>query len=269
MKVLSYALPEELENHRSFLQQHLHRTVALFPESVGLVNATYPDDIDPFGSRIGGPAITTEDFPWPTDQTGSQLLHVAQINLGDLPTHPSHPDAGLLQIFMPRIDRNNVHNEPGFRGTDAVVRTIPSSEFPYAVLEGSLENQTNALHSGFFELELECFNQFPALHSNDFDSLQQLYGIAFSIEEQTAFTDLLEDTPQTFLEPDALQLFGSDRASDDDQLLLQVHSIPEHESEFGVELSWGKSEVLQFFLPATNSSSPDLEGAYYRFKQAD
>ncbi len=51
-------------------------------------------------SHTGGPALVTVKHPWPTDSQGKRMIHLATLNLAELPNAADLPDSGLLQFFF-------------------------------------------------------------------------------------------------------------------------------------------------------------------------
>ncbi|MEM7074172.1 MAG: YwqG family protein [Pseudomonadota bacterium] len=56
---------------------------------------------EPAGSRLGGPIwVPDPATSWPVDETGTHLLHVAQLNFADLEPPDGFPRTGVLQVFV-------------------------------------------------------------------------------------------------------------------------------------------------------------------------
>ena len=84
--------------YRDVLTRNARRVVALQLTGVP-ENMSAADAAEPTGSRVGGLAFVTDDYPEPRDSDGGCMIFLAQLNLAKLPPLEGYPTEGLLQFF--------------------------------------------------------------------------------------------------------------------------------------------------------------------------
>ena len=114
--------------YRDVLTRNARRVVALqltgVPEKKGAADAA-----EPTGSRVGGLAFVTDDYPEPRDSDGNRMIFLAQLNLAKLPPLEGYPTEGLLQFFIADDDLLGLeYNKLAGGSGSFVVRLIPASE---------------------------------------------------------------------------------------------------------------------------------------------
>ena len=114
--------------YRDVLTRNARRVVALqltgVPEKKGAADAA-----EPTGSRVGGLAFVTDDYPEPRDSDGNRMIFLAQLNLAKLPPLEGYPTEGLLQFFIADDDLLGLeYNKLAGGSGSFVVRLIPAWE---------------------------------------------------------------------------------------------------------------------------------------------
>lgn len=227
------------ENYIAVLEAHRRRILVLSPTPVHSDSETCKH-ISASGSRLGGPALISPQYPWPADSNGVPMLHLAQLNLNTLPKLPkesSFPQSGLLQFFIADAPNQSCH-----------VRLLPTAEIPEGHLEWSSANTVQLFENGFFTLQGRLCDQPPNYTDSNFELIKmpfeqtrptrrkleriharQLGGIFFG----PGWGSFLQGDPRT---P------GSDQ-----QMFFQIDSI---EKTDGVSLMLGDTGIGHFFISA-------------------
>lgn len=259
-------LPAMLEPYQDILRPHLRRTVGLRlrPVPVDDPQTTLSQaQANPAGSRIGGPALVTAEHPWPVDDTNKPMLHMAQLNLTELPAREHYPTSGLLQFF---------HADDECYGLDSTngtcVRYIPAAMLAGGTLQGDLTTQSDAITGGYFEVTGELFDQYPTADDFEYETLITPLFDAADLDEDDlydAFTDA-----QTFD-----SIYGNGWASFtqfdprehgesplcDYQLLLQLGSTWEDDSP--VEIMFGDAGICTYFIHPRDLAALNFNNVEY------
>ncbi|WJZ01742.1 YwqG family protein [Corynebacterium freiburgense] len=253
-------IPQKFEPYRAFLESNTRRTTLLHLSPVVV------DDRDsvptkakanPTGSRIGGPAVVTDNHPWPLDTRDKAMMHLAQINLAEMPIREGYPTDGLLQFF---------HADDEAFGIDHggnLVRYLPATELENSRLEGTLENQSDAIYGdGYFEVEGQLFDQFPLPSDYQFpekgfpeDSQSLEYGIWDLNQPNNIFGGgwayFTQEDPR----------YDSNLAKSGLELLLQIDSTLEADQP--IEIMFGDAGVANFFIHPNDLAKLDFSQVFY------
>lgn len=120
---------------------------------------------NPTSSRVGGAALVTTDYPWPRDNHNKPMLHLAQLNLAELPARAGYPTEGLLQFFIADDDCL------GLDSNGHVVRLIPAEDFATGTLEYQQPDDDYLIYGGFFTVTGQLYDQAPSVEDRDFEKL--------------------------------------------------------------------------------------------------
>lgn len=258
-----------MAQHHDLMLQNVRRTIALDLTPIS-VRDDAPIVAHPAESRVGGPAFVSDTWPWPATPDGKPMLHVAQLNLAELPQPEGFPSDGLLQFFVANNGDygmtwdNYPHNlaSPNHR----TVRYIPAADLTDSAsnprAEGSLTTQVDSITDGYFTVTGQLCNQFLTLEDAEAVAILENHGVDIYSEDLEEFF-YERDHPTT--------VFGGGWASftqndprdrpSEQMLLLQLdtHVSREHP----VQMVWGDMGIANFFITREDLANLDFSNVLY------
>lgn len=209
---------------------------------------------NPTGSRVGGAALVTADYPWPSDNHNKPMIHLAQLNLAELPARAGYPTEGLLQFFI--ADDDCLGLDFDNHGNGHVVRLIPVEEFATGTLEYQQPDDEYLIYGGFFTVTGQLYDQAPSVEDRDFEKLN------LAIDQDQMY-DILEKSHHTIFGGGWAYFTQGDPRDDDDprELLFQLDSYMDSDSP--VELMWGDVGVGNFFISKEDLARLDFNKVLY------
>ena len=232
------------------------------------VTATTPADIlqaaatNPAGSRVGGAALITPEHPWPLDSKQQPMIHLAQLNLAELPLRDGYPTSGLLQFFIADDDVMGLDfsDSDNYRGH--VVRLIPAQLFPSATVEYHPPQENDGfITGGFFTVTGQLYDQAPCIEDRDFEKLN----LGLTEEETDELYDRLEHEYQTIFGGGWAHFTQFDPRSNDDhrEILFQLDTY--FGTDGSVELMWGDAGIGNFFISKEDLANLDFSNVLYNW----
>lgn len=200
-------------------------------------------------SRFGGPAAVTPQHPWPIGHNNRPMLHLAQLNLNELPSLAgNYPSSGLLQFFL----ADDAEAGVDFYDDEYVgccIRLIPTEEFANAWAEWYLPQNAQLFDGGYFEITGELIEQNPRMDDRDFESLPPEARTFFRRAQAPEGGSYFGRGWATFLQ-------GEPRQPDDPrEQLFQIDSI---ENNNGVSLMLGDCGIGHFFIHPNDLAAHDF-----------
>lgn len=218
---------------------------------------------NPTGSRVGGAAVITKEYPWPLDINQKPMMHLAQLNLAQLPQRDGYPTSGLLQFFIANDDEMGLdfaHSEPKSQGF--VIRLIPAEQLAGATVEYHPPVDNYLIQGGFFTVTGQLYDQAPSIDDRDFERL----GLNFTEEELDELYDILHPGKHTTIFGGGwahFTQFDPRDAADDREILLQLDTYFGDKSP--VELMWGDCGIGNFFISKEDLSRLDFSRVLYNW----
>lgn len=264
--VLKPKLDEKCAPYKAALAAQARRVVALHLTGVPVAKdfSGIPPEAAaaPAGSRIGGPALVTDNYPWPVDADDHPMTHLAQLNLAELPQLGGYPDSGLLQFFIADDDALgfNYEEKPNYRGF--VARLIPTAELTAGTIAVTPTTDDYPFDGGFFTVTGQLYDQLPNPSDHKFEQA----GLPLSWLDEDPDVEhccgvLHDELPATILGPGWAKFTQDDpREEDTDlQLLFQL----DWENHHGVQVMFGDAGVANFFITPTDLATQNFDNVFY------
>lgn len=265
MNVLRPEIPEKFARYRKFLEENTRRTTILKLRPVIVHGDKFPGYLSksPAGSRIGGPALVTDNFPWPVDSQGKPMMHMAQLNMAELPTREGYPTEGLLQFFHGNDDCYGITSTPNH-----VVRYIPAAELAHGRLHGTIADQTDAIWDGYFEVTGQLFDQFPTGCDIETENLELPDGLNDpDNDDDSERYEIFELNPSNTIFGGGWAYFTQEdprlyeKGLDDYRLLLQLDT--ETPEDGPVSMMFGDAGVANFFIHPADLAALNFDNVFY------
>ena len=231
--------------YREALTSNTRRVVALqltgVPEKKGAADAA-----EPTGSRVGGLAFVTDDYPEPRDSDGGRMIFLAQLNLAKLPPLEGYPTEGLLQFFIADNDLLGLDYERLAGGSGSfVVRLIPASELGRGRLAEASQSKYTPVSDGYFTIDGVLCDQLPSPEDKDFEVVTGIDCYSEEPEVEAMF-DTLYAFPQSVYGA-GWATFTQEDPRDSDSKLELLFQL-DNEVDKGVQVMFGDGGVANFFI---------------------
>ena len=248
--------------YRDVLTRNPRRVVALqltgVPEKRGAA-----DNAEPTGSRVGGLAFVTDDYPEPRDSNGGRMIFLAQLNLAKLPPLEGYPNEGLLQFFIADNDLLGLDYEKLAGGSGSfVVRLIPASELGRGRLAEASQSEYTPVSGGYFTVDGVLYDQLPNPEDKDFGAVTGIDWYSEDPEVEAMFDSLCEFPQSVYGAGWATFTQEDPRDSDSElELLFQL----DWERDNGVEVMFGDAGVVNFFITREDLAQRNFHNAAYNW----
>ena len=248
--------------YREALTSNTRRVVALqltgVPEKRGATDAA-----EPTGSRVGGLAFVTDDYPEPRDSNGGRMIFLAQLNLAKLPPLEGYPTEGLLQFFIADDDLLGLDYEKLAGGSGSfVVRLIPASELGRGRLAEASQSEYTPVSGGYFTVNGVLYDQLPNPKDKDFEVATGLDWYSEDPEFEVMF-DYLYEFPQSVYGA-GWAMFTQEDPRDSDSELELLFQL-DYEVDNGVQVMFGDGGVANFFITREDLAQRNFHNAAYNW----
>lgn len=266
-EILKFPLPESITKYQDFLETHIRQTTALILTPIE-VKPGSKISASPSGSRIGGPAFVSDSWPWPIAPNGKPFLHLAQINLAEVPEREGYPTEGLLQFFIAN-DGDYGMNWDDYPGNldspkHRKVRYIPATDLQAldsnVRTEGGIETQADCIDGGYFEVNAKRFDQYMTIVDAEAEKIAEQHGVDFFDDIWEEYEEL--EVPKHIFGKGWAFFTQNDLRKDPAkyELLLQIDSTYSSDS---VSIMWGDMGVANFFITANDLAELNFENVLY------
>ena len=248
--------------YRDVLTRNARRVVALqltgVPEKKGAADAA-----EPTGSRVGGLAFVTDDYPEPRDSDGGRMIFLAQLNLAKLPPLEGYPTEGLLQFFIANDDLLGLeYNKLAGSSGSCVVRLIPASELGRGRLAEASQSEYTPVSGGYFTVDGVLYDQLPNSEDKDFGAVTGIDWYSEDPEIEAMFGSLYE-FPQSVYGA-GWATFTQEDPRDSDSKLELLFQL-DWERDNGVEVMFGDAGVVNFFITREDLTQRNFHNAAYNW----
>ena len=248
--------------YRDVLTRNARRVVALqltgVPEKKGAADAA-----EPTGSRVGGLAFVTDDYPEPRDSDGNRMIFLAQLNLAKLPPLEGYPTEGLLQFFIADDDLLGLeYNKLAGGSGSFVVRLIPASELGRGRLAEASQSEYTPVSGGYFTVDGVLYDQLPNSEDKDFGAVTGIDWYSEDPEIEAIF-DTLYAFPQSVYGA-GWATFTQEDPRDGDSKLELLFQL-DWERDNGVEVMFGDAGVVNFFITREDLTQRNFHNAAYNW----
>ncbi|MDO4631835.1 MAG: DUF1963 domain-containing protein [Corynebacterium sp.] len=263
-EVFQPTIGAEFAQYKDVLERNARRTIEIQLKGVPVDGGDIPAAVaaNPAGSRVGGPALVTADYPWPVAPDGAHMFHLAQFNLTELPPLAGYPDSGVLQFFAAADDTYGLdYQEAGSR-----VRLIPAAQVDSGHLEWhnhEHEYEESPITGGYFEVTGQLYDQLPLSPDKELKGLHDSLPTDYDEPGFNALWDFLLNLPTTVLGPGWAFFTQWDPRPDDSDLQLLFHL--DTFSDNGVEVMFGDVGVVNFFITPTDLANQHFENTFYHW----
>lgn len=219
-------------------------------------------------SKIGGNPYLPLSVDYPTNKKGKPLLHLAQINLAEMPAFDGFPASGILQFYISAFDE--------MMGLDFENPTTPSN---FRVIFHENPDASSDLQSDFSFLDDLPFSpiQYKKPRKITFEAQEEVCGIVdfrfaetigAAMEAQAKGNNYydLEDAYAKTVKNDGHKMGGygyftqeDPREESHEVLLFQLDSDEKH------GILWGDMGVCNFFINADDLKNKDFSKVWYNW----
>lgn len=248
--------------YRDVLTRNARRVVALQLTGVP-ENMSAADAAEPTGSRVGGLAFVTDDYPEPRDSDGGRMIFLAQLNLAKLPPLEGYPTEGLLQFFIADDDLLGLeYNKLAGGSGSFVVRLIPASELDRGRLAEASQSEYTPVSGGYFTVDGVLYDQLPNPEDKDFGTVTGIDWYSEDPEIEAIF-DTLYAFPQSVYGAGWATFTQEDPRDGDSEfeLLFQL----DNEVDKGVQVMFGDGGVANFFITREDLAQRNFHNAAYNW----
>ena len=248
--------------YRDVLTRNARRVVALQLTGVP-ENMSTADTAEPTGSRVGGLAFVTDDYPEPRDSDGGRMIFLAQLNLAKLPPLEGYPTEGLLQFFIADDDLLGLeYNKLAGGSGSFVVRLIPASELGRGRLAEASQSEYTPISGGYFTVNGVLYDQLPKPKDKDFGAVTGLDWYSEDPEFEVMF-DYLYESPQSVYGAGWATFTQEDPRDGDSELELLFQL--DYEVDKGVQVMFGDAGVVNFFITREDLAQRNFHNAAYNW----
>lgn len=214
----------------------------------------------PQNSRLGGAALISENFPWPTDQCERPLIHLAQLNLAELPERTNFPNSGLLQFFIGDDSVFGLDTSANQKSKGSVVRLMPEQEYANAKLAYHHAEIATPIRNGYFEVTGKLYEQLPSVNDEQFILAAEKAGIS----EAEIWNSMTHEARHIYAGGWPLFIQDDPRNDASLELLLQIDNEDIPDSK--VKISWGDAGVGHFFISPRDLERKDFSHVFYSWQ---
>lgn len=268
--------------YRDVLTRNARRVVALqltgVPEKKGAANSCCrwlrwligvpekkgaADNAEPTGSRVGGLAFVTDDYPEPRDSDGGRMIFLAQLNLAKLPPLEGYPTEGLLQFFIADDDLLGLeYNKLAGGSGSFVVRLIPASELGRGRLAEASQSEYTPVSGGYFTVNGVLYDQLPKPKDKDFGAATGIDWYSEDPEFEAIF-DYLYEFPQSVYGAGWATFTQEDPRDSNSELELLFQL--DYEVDKGVQVMFGDGGIVNFFITREDLAQRNFHNAAYNW----